>query len=159
MNAAAGDIIQSANNYEVGVINNVSTYVLHEQMGDEWGEAETSEMAHVANGWATNLLSPTCGNSMAYKTTNQQPAEQVTSTIKENTQQRWIYQSAPNHTTNNCTETPTETAIDTAVLTSPEQWKECNMEIRKETKHVPYCPYNDSTSTQAENEARSWWQE
>jgi len=60
MNAVAGDIIQSANNYEVGGINNVSTDVLHEQMGDEWGEAETAEVAAI--GWATNLLSPTCGD-------------------------------------------------------------------------------------------------
>ena len=90
MNAVAGDIIQSTNNSVVGCINNVSTDVLHEQMGDEWGEAETAEVAHAAIGWATNLLSPTCGNSMACKTTNQQPAEhvQVTSAIKENTQQR-----------------------------------------------------------------------
>ena len=63
VNAVAGDIIQSANNYEVGGINNVPTGVLHEQMGDECGEAETAEVAHVAIGWATNLLSPTCGNS------------------------------------------------------------------------------------------------
>ena len=50
VNAVAGDMIQSANTYKVGGINNVSTDVLHEQMGDEWGEAETAEVAHVAIG-------------------------------------------------------------------------------------------------------------
>ena len=98
---------------------------------------------------------PTCGNSMACETTNQQPAEQVTSAIKEHTQQRWTCQSPPNLTTENCTETTTETATDTAGLTNLEPWKECNMEIWEETMHEPY---NDST-TQVENEARSWWQE
>ena len=83
-------------------------------MGDEWGEAETIEVAHVAIGWAINLLLPTCGNSMACKTTNQQPIEQVTSVIKENTQQRWICQSPSNLTTEICIETTTETAADTA---------------------------------------------
>ena len=124
-------------------------------MGDECSDAETTEVAHVAIGWATNLLSPTCGNSMACKTRIHQPAEQATLAIKENTQQRWICQSQPNHTTENYTETTTETATDTGVLTSSEQWKECNMEILEETRRVPY---NDST-TQAENEAHSWWQE
>ena len=76
VNAVAGDIIQSANNYEVGGINNVSTDVLHEQMGDEWGEAETAEVAHVAIGWATNLLSPTCGNS-----TTRLPARQQSNSL------------------------------------------------------------------------------
>ena len=79
VNAVAGE---SANNYEVGGINNVSTDVLHEQMGGEWAEAETTEVAHVAIGWATSLLSPTCDNSITNKTATRQPVEQVTSATK-----------------------------------------------------------------------------
>ena len=47
VNAVAGDITQSTNNYEVGGINDVSTDVLREQMGDERGAAETAEVARV----------------------------------------------------------------------------------------------------------------
>ena len=88
MNAVAGDIIQPADkqptyNYEVGGINHVSTYVLHEQMGDEWGEAETEEVAHVVIRWATNLLWRTCGNSMVCK--SNKPTACLNSLLKAST--------------------------------------------------------------------------
>ena len=152
MNAFAGDIIQSANNYEVGGINNVSTDVLHEKMGDEWGEAETTEVAHVVIGWATNLLSPECGNSITSETAIRQPVEQVTSATKsteDTTQQRWICQSTQNHTLNkNCTETATETAVQN----DSEKWEEFDMEDWYGKNPGMY--RTKKSITQTENEAR-----
>lgn len=63
VNAIAGDILASANNYRSGGTNSLDASQLHEQMNDyevEWDEAT---VCHLAIDFAMNVLSPQAGCS------------------------------------------------------------------------------------------------
>ena len=67
MNAVAGDVLASANAINYGGTKELSDWELHEQMEDGEGELDATTIAHIAIGWATNILSPQTGNSCALK--------------------------------------------------------------------------------------------
>ena len=67
VNAVAGDVLASANAINYGGTKEISDWELHEQMEDGDGEHDATTIAHIAIGWATNILSPQTGNSCALK--------------------------------------------------------------------------------------------
>ena len=67
VNAVAGDVLASANAINYGGTKEISDWELHEQMEDGEGEHDATTIAHIAIGWATNILSPQTGNSCALK--------------------------------------------------------------------------------------------
>ena len=60
MNAVAGDIdvLASANAINYEGTKEMSDWELHEQMADGDGDHDPTTIAHIAIGWATDILPP-----------------------------------------------------------------------------------------------------
>jgi hypothetical protein len=54
-------VLASANAINYGGTKEISDWELHEQMEDGEGELDATTIAHIAIGWATNILSPQTG--------------------------------------------------------------------------------------------------